>query len=168
MTDQIELNELIRKIKNDWLALEALITSAEKDTDWDDVLIGGIAERLEAVQTGIRDLKAAQYTLEARIAKAMPKWQLEADGTKLTRRNNYRQTWDHQATLSAVISHALDRRVPDADGVVEEPVQAVERAIRDCAGIQYWRAGALERYEMDVDKYRERENTGVTVTISHD
>lgn len=64
--------------------------------------------------------------------------------------------WDHDEVVKHVVARALDERTIDPDtGEVEPSFLAVARAIKECAGISYWRMGALRQRGLDPDEFAE-------------
>ena len=74
--------------------------------------------------------------------------------------------WDHEAATRHVVARALDERVADPNtGEIEPSWQAVARALRECAGIAYWRAGALRERGLDPDEFAETTSEGKSVRV---
>ena len=64
--------------------------------------------------------------------------------------------WDHDEAIKHVVARALDeRQVDEATGEVEPSWVTVSRAVKECAGIGYWRVGALRQRGLDPDEFAE-------------
>ena len=64
--------------------------------------------------------------------------------------------WDHDEAIAHVVARALDeRQVDETTGEVEPSWVAVARAMKECAGIGYWRVGALRQRGLDPDEFAE-------------
>lgn len=75
--------------------------------------------------------------------------------------------WDHDETIKHVVARALDeRQVNEETGEIEPSWAAVARAVKECAGIGYWRVGALKQRGLDPDEFAEITSRTPTVRVS--
>ena len=83
---------------------------------------------------------------------------------EISKRRNRR--WDHDETIKHVVSRALDERAIDPNtGEVEPSWAVVARAIRECAGIGYWRVTALRDRGLDPDEFAETTSETKSVQV---
>ena len=104
----------------------------------------------------IAQLKANERHLIEQIHQWAPSRKVETQWglMEVTKRRN--KKWDHDEATKHVVSRALDERTVDPDtGEVEPSWQAVTRALRECAGISYWRIGALQQMGLQPDEFYE-------------
>lgn len=83
---------------------------------------------------------------------------------EVSKRRN--RKWDHEEATKHVVSRALDERTVDpVTGEVEPSWVAVTRALRECAGINYWRVGALRDRGLDPDEFAETTSESLSVQV---
>lgn len=83
---------------------------------------------------------------------------------EVSKRRN--RKWDNDEAVKHVVARALDeRQVNQETGEVEPSWVAVARALRECAGISYWRVGALKERGLDPDEFAETTSEAKAVTI---
>ena len=114
----------------------------------------------------IADLRERERELVDAIHAAAParKTETEHGLVEVSKRRNRR--WDHDETIKHVVSRALDERAIDpVTGEVEPSWAVVTRAIRECAGIGYWRVTALRERGLDADEFAETTSETNSVQI---
>ncbi len=83
---------------------------------------------------------------------------------EVSKRRN--RKWDHDEAVKHVVARALDERQVDLNtGEVEPSWATVARAIRECAGISYWRINALRDLGLDPDEFAETTSEAKSVQI---
>ena len=105
------------------------------------------------------------------IHEAAPKRKFEVAGLGLvqvaTSRN---RKWDNDDTMRHVVARALDERPIDPDTgelLDQRPTwEVVADVIMRCAGIGYWRVGALRDLGLDPDEFAETTSTSKSVRIT--
>ncbi|MGB1682268.1 MAG: hypothetical protein ACPHFO_08010 [Acidimicrobiales bacterium] len=125
-----------------------------------------LVENLLETRDRIAQLRDHERFLIEEIYDAAPGRKTEtAFGlVEVSKRRNRR--WDHDEVTKHVVSRALDERLVNADtGEVEPSWVAVTRAIRECAGIGYWRVGALKDRGLDPDEFAETTSEAKSVQI---
>ena len=103
-----------------------------------------LVEELLQTRERIIQLREHEQFLIDEIHDTAPGRKTETDYglVEVSKRRNRR--WDHDEVTKHVVSRALDERHIDPDtGEVEPSWVVVTRALRECAGISYWRVGAL-------------------------
>lgn len=121
--------------------------------------VGDLAHLLLVVRRGMKALGRLEDDIEDALYLAIPGKSTEVEGVGLVekKRGGYRKTWDHDALLRLVTARARDeRRFDEATGEYEAEAEAVSRVLSACAGIGYWRVGALTERGIDADEYCER------------
>lgn len=117
-----------------------------------------------------RTLGRVQDEIEDRVAALMPDKRTVIDGIGLLerRRSATRTTWYHDQLFAVVAARGSDERQIDLDTgeALESEAQAVVRAIRECAGLSYWRKGALVARGIDPDQYVESMPGRMKVQVS--
>jgi len=125
-----------------------------------------LVEALLDTRERITQLREHEQFLISEIHDAAPGRKTEtAFGlVEVSKRRNRR--WDHDELTKHVVSRALDERHIDPDtGEVEPSWVVVTRALRECAGISYWRIGALRDRGLDPDEFAETTSEARSVRI---
>ena len=115
-----------------------------------------LTRELLATRERIIQLREHEQFLIDEIHDTAPGRKTETDYglVEVSKRRNRR--WDHDEVTKHVVSRALDERhiAPDT-GEGEPSWVVVTRALRECAGISYWRVGALRDRGLDPDEFAE-------------
>ncbi len=85
---------------------------------------------------------------------------------EISKRRN--RKWDHDELIRNLTRVALDTREfdPATGELLDRPTwERVADAIKACAGIGYWRTGALKDHGLNPDEFVETTSTATTVTI---
>lgn len=125
-----------------------------------------LVENLLQTRERIQQLRDHERFLIDEIHDAAPQRKNEtAFGlVEVSKRRN--RKWDHEEATKHVVARALDERAVDPDtGEIEPSWVAVARALRECAGISYWRVGALRDRGLDPDEFAETTSEAKSVTI---
>ena len=115
-----------------------------------------LVEELLQTRERIIQLREHEQFLIDEIHDTAPGRKTETDYglVEVSKRRNRR--WDHDEVTKHVVSRALDARHIDPDtGEVAPSWVVVTRALRACAGISYWRGGALRDRGLDPDEFAE-------------
>ena len=115
-----------------------------------------LVEELLQTRERIIQLREHEQFLIDEIHDTAPGRKTETDYglVEVSKRRNRR--WDHDEVTKHVVSRALDERHIDPDtGEVEASWGVGTRALRECAGISYWRVGALRDRGLDPDEFAE-------------
>lgn len=90
----------------------------------------------------------------------------EAAGAQVELARSRNKRWDHEEAMRHVVARALDERTIDPDtGEVEPSWATVARAVMECAGIGYWRVGALKDKGLDPDEFFETTSWSPSVRV---
>lgn len=74
-------------------------------------------------------------------------------GTVEIKRGTPRKSWDHDALISLVSKRVVDRSVDlDTGEVSGSPRDMIELALK-CAGVSYWKVGALKDLHIDPSEF---------------
>ncbi len=125
-----------------------------------------LVENLLDTRERIQQLRDHERFLIDEIYDAAPQRKNEtAFGlVEVSKRRN--RKWDHEEATKHVVARALDERAVDPDtGEIEPSWVAVTRALRECAGIGYWRVGALRDRGLDPDEFAETTSEAKSVSI---
>lgn len=125
-----------------------------------------LVENLLETRERIQQLRDHERFLIDEIYDAAPQRKNEtAFGlVEVSKRRN--RKWDHEEATKHVVARALDERAVDPDtGEIEPSWVAVTRALRECAGIGYWRVGALRDRGLDPDEFAETTSEAKSVSI---
>lgn len=91
---------------------------------------------------------------------------VERVGTFTARQKSEKVVWDHDGLFTQMICRGRDEVKRGDDGFpLEPPEEAVARMIKDCAGVGYWRTGALRAHGIKVSDYRDRVPGSFTVQL---
>lgn len=121
--------------------------------DYDLGDLWGMIGECKEEQTRIRDYLDV---LHAVMADKMAQREVTEGGVTYKKRRTTNRTWDHDGLFSAAKKYADDHRIiiDRANGVIEDPVAAYERVLRDWASPpQYWRVGRLTAAGLQLDEY---------------
>jgi hypothetical protein len=126
--------------------------------------VAGIAALLSTLRRCRTTLGFIESEAEGALARVMPEKIVIIDGVGvLERRSGKKRTaWDHRRVAFLLAARVADRRVDPDTGEVMPPgvlAGAVTEEILGCAGISYWRVGALRDRNLDPSDYCE-ENPG--------
>lgn len=133
-----------------------------------------LSELLTAL-VAVRDEKARAREIERDLIEQI---HAIADDRRLSRKFDHgplrvelatsaNRKWDHDETIKHVVARALDeRQVDEATGEVEPSWATVARALKECAGIGYWRVGALKQRGLDPDEFAEVTSRTPTVRVA--
>lgn len=132
-----------------------------------DEIDGLVAELVETRQA-IADLRETERQLVDTIHETATKRKVETEFglVEITKRRN--RKWDHEDLVRHLTRVALDRREmdPETGEIVSRPTwEIVTNALVDCAGIGYWRIGALKEYGLDPDEFAEVTSESRSVLI---
>ena len=130
------------------------------------LVLDELVEALLDTRERIIQLREHEQFLVSEIHDAAPgrKTETEHGLVEVSKRRNRR--WDHDELTKHVVSRALDERHIDPDtGEVEPSWVVVTRALRECAGISYWRIGALRDRGLDPDEFAETTSEARSVRI---
>ena len=125
-----------------------------------------LVEELLQTRERIIQLREHEQFLIDEIHDTAPGRKTETDYglVEVSKRRNRR--WDHDEVTKHVVSRALDERHIDPDtGEVEPSWVVVTRALRECAGISYWRVGALRDRGLDRDEFAEVPSESSSVRV---
>lgn len=132
-----------------------------------------LSELLNAL-VAVRDEKQRARDIERDLIEQIHAY---ADNQQLKRKFDYgplrvelatsaNRKWDHDEAIKHVVARALDeRQVDEATGEVEPSWATVSRALKECAGIGYWRVGALKARGLDPDEFAEVTSRTPTVRV---
>ena len=126
-----------------------------------------VADLIETRQA-IADLRETERQLVDMIHEVSSKRKIETQYglVEVTKRRN--RKWDHEDLVRHLTRVALDRREmdPETGEIVSRPTwEIVTNALVDCAGIGYWRIGALKDYGLDPDEFAEVTSESRSVAI---
>ena len=126
-----------------------------------------VADLIETRQA-IADLRETERQLVDMIHEVSSKRKIETQYglVEVTKRRN--RKWDHEDLVRHLTRVALDRREmdPETGEIVSRPTwEIVTNALVDCAGIGYWRIGALKSYGLDPDEFAEVTSEARSVAI---
>jgi hypothetical protein len=130
------------------------------------LVLDELVEALLDTRERIIQLREHEQFLISEIHDAAPGRKTETSFglVEVSKRRNRR--WDHDELTKHVVSRALDERHIDPDtGEVEPSWVVVTRALRECAGISYWRIGALRDRGLDPDEFAETTSEARSVRI---
>jgi hypothetical protein len=130
------------------------------------LVLDELVEALLDTRERIIQLREHEQFLVSEIHDAAPGRKTETSFglVEVSKRRNRR--WDHDELTKHVVSRALDERHIDPDtGEVEPSWVVVTRALRECAGISYWRIGALRDRGLDPDEFAETTSEARSVRI---
>lgn len=85
---------------------------------------------------------------------------------EVTKRFN--RKWDHDEVARHLTRVALDQRTidPETGELLDTPTwERVAQAIKDCAGISYWRMSGLKAYGLDPDEFSETTSASLSVRV---
>ena len=125
-----------------------------------------LVENLLETRERIQQLRDHERFLIEEIHDTAPQRKTETvfGLVEVSKRRN--RKWDHEEATKHVVARALDERHVDPDtGEVEPGWAAVARALRECAGISYWRVGALRDRGLDPDEFAETTSEAKSVQI---
>jgi hypothetical protein len=106
-------------------------------------------------------IQQAEASLASAAARAMRTKELEAPGVHAVRyRTSTRKEWRHDDLAKAVVEAHMEQSGGDMDP------WAVRDALMACAGISYWRKGALEERGIEVGDYCTTETGRMTVRVT--
>lgn len=116
----------------------------------------------------IAELRVRERELIDALHDAAPSRKTETQHgfVEISKRHNRR--WDHDELVRHLTRVVLDtRQIDPATGeITSEPAwERVAGAIRDCAGIGYWRMGKLRDYGLDPDEFAETTSETNSVQI---
>jgi hypothetical protein len=138
-------------------------------TDLSDLSCDDTTRVLHEIQMARKTLQASE---EFYINHIHEKWpggdyrvphHVQGVGVVRAFRGKDRKTWQHEALVHAVV----DKHLAAADGEIPDPF-TVAGWIRECAGIGYWKTGALKAIGIEPDEFCESTKGTRTVSISHD
>ena len=131
-----------------------------------DTTIDNLVHELLDTRDRIQRLREHERTLVAAIHDEADQRKTETRYglVEVAKRRN--RKWDHDEAVKHVVARALDERQVNPDtGEVEPSWVAVARALRECAGIGYWRVGALRDRGLDPDEFAETTSDTLSVTV---
>tara|TARA_R110002096_G_C14465178_1_gene712637 strand:- start:633 stop:1040 length:408 start_codon:yes stop_codon:yes gene_type:complete len=116
----------------------------------------------------IKELREHERDLIVRIEETSPgrKFDTPSGAVEISKRRN--RKWDHDELIRNLTRVALDTREfdPATGELLDRPTwERVADAIKACAGIGYWRTGALKDHGLNPDEFAETTSTATTVTI---
>lgn len=129
-----------------------------------EALIADLAEVRETIKSLREDERQLVEDIH-QLADAR-KFETEYGFVELSKRNNRR--WDHDELVRHLTRVVLDTREidPETGEITSQPAwERVASAIRDCAGIGYWRIGKLRDYGLDPDEFAETTSSALSVQI---
>lgn len=136
----------------------------------DDVV--GLAALLAAVRHTRATLAFVESEVETLLAKAMPSATLAVEGVGVLERRGgtKRRNWDHPRLASLLAARVGDRRFDPGTGEeLARPPAVLAQDVADeflaCAGVSYWKAGALKARGLDPAAFCEEEAGRATVGI---
>jgi hypothetical protein len=119
-----------------------------------NVGLGGLARLIVAVGTVVNAARDVKDLIEQRTIATMPDRQMVVDGFVLERRSGtVRKAWDHPLVASVLTRLATVDKDSGEVLMKAEDAQRVTDEILACAGIGYWRTGALRDRGVDPDQY---------------
>lgn len=132
----------------------------------------GLAALLAAVRRGRATLAFLESDLETALAGIMPANTMAVAGVGvLERRSGKKRTsWDHPRLASLLAARVGDRRFDPATGEeLARPPAVLAQDVADellaCAGVSYWKVGALRARNVDPASFCEEEAGRTTVGI---
>lgn len=142
-------------------------TTSANTPPWPDEIDGFIADLVET-RAEIARLREIEKQLVDDIHEISPRRKVETEYglVEITKRRN--RKWDHEELVRHLTRVALDRREidPETGEIVSRPTwEIVTEALVDCAGIGYWRIGALKDYGLDPDEFAETTSEARSVQI---
>jgi hypothetical protein len=134
-------------------ALDALWGPRDEPLGLDD--LSGLLLLLQDLQKEVGQHTAST---EATIVNLMKEKTIQTPyGTFEKVTSSSKQTWDTPMVLHALAREALDRRDVLDSGEIKTPAEVIVKAVLDCASVNYFRLGELERYGIDGREYRQVE-----------
>lgn len=130
---------------------------------------------LESLCVALSELRALKKTvgllddeLSTLIAPLIhgPYKEVDGIGVVEVKKRSDRKAWDHDRLTDLVVARAIDERVLDEEtGEYEREATAVAKALRDCAGISYWKVTGLRKRGIDPDEFCETTPGRVAVIL---
>lgn len=125
-----------------------------------------LVENLLETRERIAELRERERSLVEAIHDTAPGRKTETKFGLVEVSKRYNRKWDHEEVTKHVVSRALDERHIDPNtGEVEPSWVVVARALRECAGISYWRINALRDRGLDPDEFAETTSEARSVQI---
>jgi len=145
---------------------EALLTE-RKERGYPEGFPTLIAELVE-LRASIAEMRDRERVLVETIHDTAEQRKTETPSglVEISKRRN--RKWDHDELIRNLTRVALDTREfdPATGELLERPTwERVADAIKACAGIGYWRTGALKDHGLNPDEFVETTSTAMTVTI---
>lgn len=133
----------------------------------------GLARVLAALRTARTRLAFIESEVEAALAATMPTAVIAVEGVGvLERRGGRKRTaWDHPRLASLLAARTADQRRidPDTGEIMARPPGRLAQDVADellaCAGLSYWKTGALKARGLDPADFCEEGAGRATVGI---
>lgn len=132
----------------------------------------GLAILLAAVRRNRATLAFVELELETALARIMPATTMAVAsvGVLERRAGKKRTAWDHTRLASLLAARVGDRRFDPATGEeLARPPAVLAQDVADellaCAGLSYWKTGALKARGLDPGQFCEEEPGRTTVGI---
>lgn len=127
-----------------------------------------LTEELLSTRDRIAQLRDHERFLVAEIHATATERKTQTAFGQVEISKRYNRKWDHDELARHLMRVALDRREidPETGELLDTPTwERVSKALRDCAGIGYWRIGALKGYGLDPDEFCETSSESLSVRI---
>ena len=144
----------------------------QPDNSQDEVGHGLTVEQLtqELLETRekIAQLRDHEKLLVAEIHETATERKTETSFGRVETSKRFNRRWDHDEVVRHLTRVALDQRQvdPETGELLDIPTwERVTAALRDCAGISYWKITALKDYGLDPDEFSETTSASLSVRI---
>lgn len=147
------------------LATQAVMLASAGD-------VAALAALLHTVRQSRATLAFVESELETNLARIMPASTIAVAGVGVLERRagKKRTSWDHTRLASLLAARVGDRRFDPATGEeLSRPPAVLAQDVADellaCAGLSYWKTGALKARGLDPGQFCEEEAGRTTVGI---
>lgn len=127
-----------------------------------------LVAQLHRIRLLIKDITLQAQEVEDALVDWMAErglWKLESPLGAVERHGGTKRAqWKHAEVLDALRRYAQANPANPQTGEIDL-ADAIYRTIKECAGVSYWRTGALRARDIDPDEYCERSIGRPTVTI---
>lgn len=134
--------------------------------------VAALAQLLHTVRQCRATLAFVESELETNLARIMPASTIAVAGVGVLERRagKKRTSWDHTRLASLLAARVGDRRFDPATGEeLARPPAVLAQDVADellaCAGLSYWKTGALKARGLDPGQFCEEEAGRTTVGI---
>jgi hypothetical protein len=164
------LDEFMAQANTISVLSQQFIESSEFVQNDGSIDIGSLASLYTLVSESRKILKQVEDGLSQACAARMDRRRktIEGIGTLERHTSGGRTNWDHDGILRHLLARSRDERRIDSETgeVLESGEEALLRAIKEAAGIGYWRLEPLRRRGLDPDEFAEMKPSKPYITIS--